>query len=112
MVWYLAQHPRGVQPEALHLMGYSIGAHIAGLTSNYIEGAKLGRITGSLIFIFYYYLATTVSVISTKPVCKKIMAWRREGRSDPSFSLHYSLFTRGFVAIGGLTGEKEGGENG
>lgn len=50
MVYYLSQHPRGVQPEKLHLMGYSIGAHIAGLTANYLDGAKLGRITGESFF--------------------------------------------------------------
>uniref|UniRef100_A0A146LBX8 Pancreatic lipase-related protein 1 n=1 Tax=Lygus hesperus TaxID=30085 RepID=A0A146LBX8_LYGHE len=54
MVYYLSQHPRGVQPEKLHLMGYSIGAHIAGLTANYIDGAKLGRITGLDPTIIFY----------------------------------------------------------
>ncbi|XKL63824.1 hypothetical protein PGB90_006188 [Kerria lacca] len=43
---YLNNHPRGVTPDKLHLIGYSIGAHIAGLTANYITKGKLGRITG------------------------------------------------------------------
>lgn len=46
MVDYLAYHPRGAAPDTLHLMGYSIGAHIAGLTANFVEQGKLGRITG------------------------------------------------------------------
>ncbi|XP_065215613.1 phospholipase A1 member A-like [Planococcus citri] len=43
---YLNNHPQGVTPDKLHLIGYSIGAHIAGLTANYINRGKLGRITG------------------------------------------------------------------
>lgn len=43
---YLSNHPRGVTPDKLHLIGYSIGAHIAGLTANYVTRGKLGRITG------------------------------------------------------------------
>ncbi|KAK7591154.1 hypothetical protein V9T40_002767 [Parthenolecanium corni] len=43
---YLNNHPRGVTPDKLHLIGYSIGAHIAGLTANYVTKGKLGRITG------------------------------------------------------------------
>ncbi|CAH1405629.1 unnamed protein product [Nezara viridula] len=54
MVYYLSQHPRGVQPETLHLIGYSIGAHIAGLTANYIDGAKIGRMTGLDPTIIFY----------------------------------------------------------
>jgi len=54
MVDYLAYHPRGVPPDALHLMGYSIGAHIAGLTSNFVEQGKLGRITGLDPTIIFY----------------------------------------------------------
>lgn len=48
MVEYLASHPRGVAPDKLHLMGYSIGAHIAGLTANFVVSGKLGRITGKI----------------------------------------------------------------
>lgn len=48
LVGYLAIHPRGVEPDALHLLGYSVGAHIAGLVANYMKGDnKLGRITGT-----------------------------------------------------------------
>ena len=45
-VQYLANHPRGVPPDVLHLIGYSVGAHIAGLVANYLNQGKLGRITG------------------------------------------------------------------
>ncbi|XP_046664366.1 pancreatic lipase-related protein 2 [Homalodisca vitripennis] len=54
MVDYLAYHPRGVVPDTLHLMGYSIGAHIAGLTANFVQEGKLGRITGLDPTIIFY----------------------------------------------------------
>ena len=47
LVDYLAVHPRGVQPHELHLIGYSVGAHMAGLVANHISFGKLGRITGN-----------------------------------------------------------------
>lgn len=56
MVKYLLNHPRGVQPENLHVIGYSVGAHIAGLLANYLppEDGKLGRITGLDPTVFFY----------------------------------------------------------
>ncbi|KAL4084179.1 hypothetical protein QTP88_028012 [Uroleucon formosanum] len=51
---YLADHPRGVSPDKLHMMGYSVGAHIAGLTSNFINSGKIGRITGLDPTIIFY----------------------------------------------------------
>lgn len=56
VVKYLLNHPRGVRPENLHVIGYSVGAHIAGLLANYIpvEDGKLGRITGLDPTIFFY----------------------------------------------------------
>lgn len=46
LAYYLMTHPRGVTPDTLHLIGYSVGAHIAGLAANYVTKGKLGRITG------------------------------------------------------------------
>ncbi|XP_050541867.1 lipase member I-like [Daktulosphaira vitifoliae] len=54
LVNYLASHPRGVQPDKLHFMGYSVGAHIAGLTSNFVDNGKIGRITGLDPTIIFY----------------------------------------------------------
>lgn len=56
MVKYLLNHPRGVRPENLHVIGYSVGAHIAGLLANYLpaEDGKLGRITGLDPTVFFY----------------------------------------------------------
>ncbi|CAH0389246.1 unnamed protein product [Bemisia tabaci] len=54
MAEYLARHPRGVPPERLHLIGYSIGAHIGGLTANFLPFGKLGRITGLDPTIIFY----------------------------------------------------------
>ncbi|XP_047119947.1 inactive pancreatic lipase-related protein 1 [Schistocerca piceifrons] len=55
LVGYLAAHPRGVQPDRLHLLGYSAGAHIAGLVANYVPPpSKLGRITGLDPTIIFY----------------------------------------------------------
>ncbi|KAJ8875393.1 hypothetical protein PR048_023288 [Dryococelus australis] len=47
---FLAGHPRGVPPDSLHLIGYSMGAHIAGLVANHMSvPGKLGRITGQFL---------------------------------------------------------------
>ncbi|PSN50074.1 hypothetical protein C0J52_04198 [Blattella germanica] len=54
LVEYLAAHPRGVAPDVLHLIGYSVGAHIAGLVANYLNAGKLGRITGLDPTILFY----------------------------------------------------------
>ncbi|XP_044006293.1 uncharacterized protein LOC122851247 isoform X1 [Aphidius gifuensis] len=45
LVRYLKHHPRGIQVENIHVLGYSVGAHIAGLIANYLPDDKLGRIT-------------------------------------------------------------------
>ena len=46
LVRYLRDHPRGTRVEDMHVLGYSVGAHIAGLVANYLPDDKLGRITG------------------------------------------------------------------
>lgn len=55
---YISTHPRGVRVDQLHLIGYSVGAHIAGLVANYLDpirNGKIGRITGT-IFSSYKFL--------------------------------------------------------
>ncbi|XP_017780436.1 PREDICTED: pancreatic lipase-related protein 2 [Nicrophorus vespilloides] len=57
LVRYLTQHPRGTRADRLHLIGYSVGAHISGLVANYLEShidGKLGRITGLDPTIVFY----------------------------------------------------------
>lgn len=49
LINYLARHPRGLKADSLHLIGYSVGAHISGLVANFLdpeEDGKIGRITG------------------------------------------------------------------
>lgn len=43
---------QGVKPDAIHLIGFSLGAHIAGFAGNYFEkllGIQIKRITGSCL---------------------------------------------------------------
>ncbi|XP_046828359.1 phospholipase A1 member A isoform X1 [Vespa crabro] len=54
LVRYLRDHPRGTRAENIHVLGYSVGAHIAGLIANYLPYDKLGRITGLDPTIFFY----------------------------------------------------------
>ncbi|KYQ50598.1 Vesicular glutamate transporter 2 [Trachymyrmex zeteki] len=54
LVKYLRDHPRGTRVENIHVLGYSVGAHIGGLIANYLPNDKLGRITGLDPTIFFY----------------------------------------------------------
>ncbi|KAK4886617.1 hypothetical protein RN001_002888 [Aquatica leii] len=54
---YLALHPRGIKADQIHIVGYSVGAHIAGVAANYLNpkiDGKLGRITGLDPSIVFY----------------------------------------------------------
>ncbi|XP_043277018.1 phospholipase A1 member A [Venturia canescens] len=54
LVRYLKAHRRGIPVENIHVLGYSVGAHIAGLIANHLPDDKLGRITGLDPTIFFY----------------------------------------------------------
>lgn len=56
LVKYVARHPRGVAPDYMHFIGYSVGAHMSGLVANYLKASegKIGRITGLDPTIFVY----------------------------------------------------------
>lgn len=56
LVKYIAKHPRGVAPDYMHFIGYSVGAHMSGLVANYLtpQEGKIGRITGLDPTIFVY----------------------------------------------------------
>lgn len=56
LIHYITRHPRGVSPDYMHFIGYSVGAHISGLVANYIKPSegKIGRITGLDPTIFVY----------------------------------------------------------
>jgi pancreatic lipase-related protein 1 len=56
LIKYIASHPRGVAPDYMHFIGYSVGAHLSGLVANYLKPSegKIGRITGLDPTIFVY----------------------------------------------------------
>ena len=56
LIKYISRHPRGVAPDYMHFIGYSVGAHMSGLVANYLkpEEGKIGRITGLDPTIFVY----------------------------------------------------------
>lgn len=56
LIKYVASHPRGVAPDYMHFIGYSVGAHMSGLVANYLKPSegKIGRITGLDPTIFVY----------------------------------------------------------
>lgn len=56
LVRYLSQHPRGVKADSIHFIGYSVGAHIAGLVANHLkpDDGTIARITGLDPTIFFY----------------------------------------------------------
>lgn len=51
---YLVYDQRICKLNDIHVIGFSLGAQIAGMISNYING-KLERITGILIIFLYMY---------------------------------------------------------
>lgn len=57
LINYLARHPRGIKADQIHMIGYSVGAHISGLVANFLNPkfhGKLGRITGLDPTIVFY----------------------------------------------------------
>lgn len=48
----------GVDINELHIIGHSLGAHVAGIAGGLIKNGKIGRITGKYTPIYFlHYLA-------------------------------------------------------
>ncbi|KAF3430549.1 hypothetical protein E2986_12579 [Frieseomelitta varia] len=77
LVRYLRDHPRGTRVENIHVLGYSVGAHIAGLIANYLPDDKLGRITGNARSSIYRKSPSSFNATCEFP------CWRRAGL-DPT----------------------------
>ncbi|XP_011311216.1 uncharacterized protein [Fopius arisanus] len=101
LVRYLRDHQRGTPVETIHVLGYSVGAHIAGLIANHLPDDKLGRITDDCfrsrsdnIFLYewkqiqglgrdrcalcryYSYRCWHFGTVGTKWSCRFLCQWR------------------------------------
>lgn len=60
-----------VQPKDVHLIGHSLGAHIAGICGSSFQSEKIGRITGTLtwtpVLDFFFPIPYTIDAARTGP---------------------------------------------
>lgn len=44
-------HHEGVKFEDIHVIGHSLGSHVAAMAANYLNNSKVARITGTFTFM-------------------------------------------------------------
>lgn len=76
LIDYLCQE-RGADPRRFHLIGHSLGAHIAGFAGSFIRSGRIGRISGKLT-LFSSTFILCLSKIKSRGGGWPLICWKIE----------------------------------